>query len=86
MQIQGLHKNIYRLANYALSQEKYELRRKRYETPVCKWHKLGFPIKYVGGGISRATYYCYERHLRALAKEIAPLSLKPKTFRKVLWG
>ena len=50
MQIQGLHKNIYRLANYALSQEKYELRRKRYETPVCTWHKLGFPIKYVGGG------------------------------------
>ncbi|GAO98317.1 hypothetical protein Cva_00966 [Caedimonas varicaedens] len=29
MQIQGLHKNIYRLVNYALSQEKYEPRRKR---------------------------------------------------------
>ncbi len=39
MEIKRLHKNIYRLADYALSQEKCETPRKRYETSVWKWWK-----------------------------------------------
>ena len=40
MQIKGLHKNIYKLSSYALSQEKAELHRKKYENPVSDWQKL----------------------------------------------
>lgn len=91
MQIKGLHKNIYRLASYALSQEKCERHRRRYETFVWKWRKLkiaGISDKVCQEivGLSRATYYRYERHLQRLSKGIFPPSRKPKTFRKALWG
>ncbi len=34
MQVKGLHKNIYKLSSYALSQEKLEIHRKKYEKQV----------------------------------------------------
>ena len=40
MQINGLHKNIYKLSSYALSQEKLELHRKKYEKPVKTLEKV----------------------------------------------
>jgi transposase len=81
----------YRLGDYALFQEKCDLHRQQYETSVWKWRKLkksGLGDKDCQEilGISRATYYRYEDHLKELAKGIAPPSRKPKTFRKALWG
>ena len=62
MQIKYLHKNVYKLSNYALSQEKYETYRKKYEEPVKKWEKLKKQgcndlIASEFSGISRATYF-----------------------------
>lgn len=91
MQIKGLHKNIYKLSSYALSQEKLETHRKKYETQVKHWEKL--KSEDVSNrtcqeiiGISRATYYRYKRRLRELAQGILPSSKRPKTFRKPQWG
>ncbi len=91
MQIKGLHKNIYRLADYALSQEKCEHHRKQYESSVWKWRKLkksrlSDKVCQEIVGFSRATYYRYERHLKKLDKGIPLPSRRPKTFRKTLWG
>jgi putative transposase len=91
MQIIGLHKNIYKLSSYSLSQEKLEKYRKKYEEPVRKWKKLkaeGVTDKTVQETlrISRATYYRYKRHLDGLAKGILPPSKKPKNLRKPQWG
>ncbi len=65
MQIKGLHKNIYRLSAYSLSQQKCEEYHKKCEPSVQKWRKLkaaghanAFCQTIVG--ISRATYYRYE--------------------------
>ena len=45
MQITGLHKNIYKLSSYALSQEKLESHRKKYEKHE-KWN-IVLPENYV---------------------------------------
>jgi len=91
MQIKGLHKNIYKLSSYALSQEKLEPHRKKYEKPVRNWEKL----KSEGvtdqtcqeiSGISKATYYRYKALLIELTKGILPPSKKPRTLRKPQWG
>jgi transposase InsO family protein len=91
MQIKGLHKNIYKLSSYSLSQEKLELHRKKYEKPVADWKKLkseGVSDKTIQEivGISRATYYRYKKHLNGLSKGILPPSKKPKNLRKPQWG
>lgn len=91
MQIIGLHKNVYKLAHYSLSQEKLECHRKKYEEPVHKWEKLkseGVSDKTCCEtlGISRRTYYRYKRHLGELAKGILPPSKRPKNVRKPSWG
>jgi len=91
MQIKGLHKNIYKLSSYALSQEKLDSYRKKYEKQVNHWKKL----KSEGVtdstcqevvGISRATYYRYDKRLCEFAKGILPPSKRPKSLRKPLWG
>ncbi len=91
MQIIGLHKNIYKLSSYALSQEKLESHRKKYEKQVKTWEKLKF--EGVSDqtcqeiiGISRSTYYRYKAHLSALEKGILPPSKRPKSLRKPQWG
>jgi transposase InsO family protein len=91
MQIKGLHKNIYKLSSYALSQEKLEAHRKKYERQVKHWNKLkseGVRDKTCQEiiGISKATYYRYKAHLIALNKGILPPSKKPKSLRKPTWG
>ena len=91
MQIKGLHKNIYKLSSYSLSQEKLELQRKKYEKPVSGWQKLkaeGVSDETCQAilGISRATYYRYKGHLDGLTKGILPPSKKPKNMRKPQWG
>lgn len=91
MQIKALHKNIYKLSRYALSQEKLDEHRKRYETPVKKWEKLksaGSSDKLAQefAGLSRASYFRYKRRLKDLAKGIIPPTKKPKTRRKPQWG
>ncbi len=91
MQIVGLHKNIYKLSSYALSQEKLEAHRKKYEAPVKLWKKLkseGVSDQTCQEvvGISRATYYRYKTRLAKLAKGIFSPSKKPKSLRKPLWG
>jgi hypothetical protein len=40
MQIKGLHKNIYKLYVYALTQECLDVYRKKYVEHVQKWHKI----------------------------------------------
>lgn len=91
MQIIGLHKNIYKLASYSLSQEKLEVHRIKYEKQVRDWEKLKF--ERVGDktckeivGISKATYYRYKARLISLNKGILPPSKKPKSLRKPSWG
>lgn len=91
MRIIGLHKNIYKLASYALSQEKLEVYRKKYERPVKCWEKLKFESVSDQTcqeimGISRATYYRYKTRLSELNKGILPPSKRPRSFRKPHWG
>lgn len=91
MQIIALHKNIYKLASYSLSQEKLEAHRKNYEKQVRDWEKLKSEqvcdktCKEIVG-ISKATYYRYKARLIELNKGILPPSKKPKSLRKPLWG
>jgi len=91
MQINYLHKNIYKLSNYTLSQEKYEFHRKRFEDPVRKWERAqkescsdSFAAEF--SGISRATYFRYKANLLKLSKGILPPSKRPKLLRKPQWG
>ncbi len=91
MQLIGLHKNIYNLSSYALSQEKFESHRKKYERPVKNWKKLkneGVPDQTCQEiiAISRATYYRYKVRLAELEKGIIPSSKKPKSLRNSQWG
>ena len=91
MQIIGLHKNIYKLSSYALSQEKLEKHRTKYERQVKHWKKLksegvsDSTCKEIIG-VSRATYYRYKKHLDQLAKGILPPSKRPTSVRKPQWG
>lgn len=91
MQIKYLHKNIYKLSSYALSQEKLEIHRKKYEKPVKLWEQLkseGISDKacQAACGISKSTYYRYKAHLYELSKGILPPSKRPKSLRKPQWG
>jgi transposase len=91
MQIKGLHKNIYKLSSYALSQEKLEEHRKKYEKSVRLWQKLkaeGISDETCQEivGISRAQYYRNKNRLEELEKGILPPSKKPKSLRKPSWG
>jgi putative transposase len=91
MQIKGLHKNIYKLSQYALSQEKADHHRKRYEVQVKKWEAAktqgcnkAFCQEY--SQISKATCYRYKKKLKQLSKGILPPSKRPQHLRKPLWG
>jgi len=91
MQIKYLHRSIYALANYALSQEKCDELRQRIETPVKNWEffkKEGLLDKACqkATGISRSTYYRYKRTLYQLSKGIPPLSKRPRHVRTKKWG
>lgn len=91
MQIKGLHKNIYKLSNYALSQEKCDQQRKKLENPVRQWEKLKRQDVDIQTcqefcGISRSTYYRYKKSLAMLAKGQPLPTKRPKTLRKPLWG
>ena len=90
MQIKVPHKNIYKLSRYALSQEKLETHRKRYDIPVKRWEKLkaagsNDKIAQEFAGVSRATYFRYKRRLKDLAKGVLPPTKKPKTLQKPRW-
>ncbi len=91
MQIFGLHKTIYKLASYSLSQEKLEAHRRKYEKQVKHWEKLKSEricdktcAEVIG--ISKATYYRYRARLIELTKGILPPSKRPKSLRKPNWG
>lgn len=91
MQIKYLHKNVYKLSSYALSQEKLEIHRKKYEKPVKLWKQLkseGLSDKGCQAAccISKSTYYRYETHLKNLSLGILPPSKKPKKVNKPRWG
>lgn len=90
MQIKYLHKNIYKLSQYALSHEKRDILRKRYEEPVEKWEKAkkqgcddAFAKDYAC--ISRASYFRYKNTLKNIHKGIIPPSKRPKSLRKPKW-
>ena len=91
MQIKRLHKNIYKFSSYALSQEKLEAHRKKYEKQIQGWEKLKSErvcdktCKEILA-ISKATYYRYKARLIDLNKGILPPSKKPKSLRKPSWG
>jgi hypothetical protein len=91
MQLKGLHKNVYKLYQYATSQEKLEIHRKKIEAPVRKWGNLkkeGFSDKLCASTLhlSRATYYRHKKTLLMLEKGIFPSTKRPKNLRKPLWG
>lgn len=91
MRIKRLHKNIYTLSQYALSQEKLEEHRTRYEGPVKRWEaaqKQGCDDDFCRdhSGISRATYCRYKKKLKQLSKGEFPPSKRPKRLRKPIWG
>ena len=82
---------IYRLSQYALSQEKADNHRKRYEISVKKWEAAkaqGCDNAFCQdhSEISKATYYRYKQNLKQLAVGILPPSKRPKHFRKPRWG
>ncbi len=91
MQIIGLHKNIYKLSHYTLSQEKLDNHRKCYENSVKKWEYAkdqgcddSFCQDY--SGISRATYYRHKQKLKRLAEGYIPPSKRPKNVNKPKWS
>ena len=91
MQIKGLHKNIYKLSHYTLSQEKLDNCRKYYEKGVRKWEsaqKQGCSNSFCQehAGISRATYYRHKLHLKKLQEGTPPPSKRPKRLNKPKWG
>ena len=91
MQIKGLHKNIYRLSQYAHSMEKIDELRKKLEEPILKWQKLkkkGLSDRDCSEvvGISRSKYYRDVRKLERLAKGILPKTKRPLHLRKPQWG
>lgn len=91
MQVISLPKNIYKLYQYARSQECLDAYRLRYEDFVKKYQLLkdeGNDNKtcYALSGISRATFYRYKKILDDLKLGIHPPSKKPKHLRKREWG
>lgn len=91
MQIKGLHKNIYKLARYSLSQEKLEKQRQQYEGSVKLWEKLkseGVSDKTCSEvvGISRATYYRYKSNLMGLQRGVLLPSKRPHKTNRPQWG
>lgn len=91
MQIQGLHKNIYRLYAYARTQECLDVYRKQHEDQVQKWEKLKSENVYEKTiqefvGISRASYYRYKKRLKNLERGITPPSKRPRKINKPRWA
>ena len=91
MQFISLPKNIYKLYQYARSQECLDAYRLRYEDFVKKYQILrdnGVDHKtcHAISGISRATFYRYKKILEDLKNGIQPPSKKPKLLRKREWG
>lgn len=91
MQINCLHKNIYRLYKYARTQECLDHYRKTYETQVKQWDEL--KVEGVSDelcqktvGISRATYFRHKRILKELERGIHPPSKKPRKLRTHNWS
>jgi len=88
MQLFGLHKNIYKLARYASTQELLEKQAIERKKILGDWEllkKRGVPDNEIAKitGISRATYY---RKKKAIAQYgvigLNKRSTKPRTFRK----
>jgi len=91
MRIVGLHKNIYKLANYSLRAENKEKYYNLYEEPVRRWNKLkaeGVSDQLAAEfcGISRATYFRYRRAVLNLQKNIYPPTKAPKRKRQGGFG
>jgi putative transposase len=87
MQIFGLHKNIYKLANYACTQELLDQDTKERQKLLGDWEILRFrkiPDHEIARvtGISRATYYRRKKALLSFGiKGLKRKSTKPRTFR-----
>jgi Fe2+ or Zn2+ uptake regulation protein len=91
MQINYLHKNVYRLYSWARTQECLDVYRKLYQDKVTCWDKLkkeNVSDKLCQDivGISRATYFRYKKILNDLNKGITPPSKAPKKRNKPHWG
>lgn len=91
MQIQRMHKNIYKLYAYERTQECLDAYRKKYQSQVQQWEKLhsegvSLELKQEIVGISRAAYYRHRNILKQLEKGIVPPSKKPKKLNKPRWG
>lgn len=91
MQLFGLHKNIYKLANYSLRAESKDKYRRLYEEPVRRWGKLkaeGVSDKVAQEfcGFSRASYFRYKKVLVNLRKNVYPVSKAPKRKRQSMLG
>ncbi len=91
MQFISLHPSIYKLYQYARSQECLDAYRLRYEDFVKKYQLLkdegnDYKTSYALSGISRATFYRYKKILNDLKLGLLPPSKKQKHLRKREWG
>jgi putative transposase len=91
MQIKRLHKNIYRLYQYARTQECLDAYRAQYQEKVNRWEALAHEgvdqrIAQEILGFSRPTYYRMKKNLNNLDQGIAPPSKRPKSVNKRRWG
>lgn len=91
MQINYLHKNIYKLYAYSRTQECLDVYRKKYEDKVYRWEKLASEgikkeIMQEILGFSRSSFYKMKKTLKALEKGISPPSKRPKKVNKPRWG
>lgn len=91
MQIQGLHKNIYKLYSYSRTQECLDVYRQKYQDIVTKRESLksegvsdSLCQKFTGR--SRSTYYRAKNILISLRNGIVPPSKKPKKINRPKWG
>lgn len=88
MPIFGLHKNIYKLAEYASTQELLEKQVIERQKILGNWETLkkrGVPDHEIAKvtGISRATYYCKKKALAELGIiGLKSKSTRPKAFRQ----
>lgn len=91
MQIKRLHTNIYRLYQYARTQECLDAYRAQYQEKVNRWEALareGVEQRTAQEilGFSRSTYYRMKKNLTDLEKGIMPPSKRPKRVNKPRWG
>jgi len=91
MQINSLHKNIYKLYRYSRTQECLQVYRDLHQKRVADWEILkreGVNVAVIRDftGCSRSSYFRSKRTLRLIEKGIPQPSKRPRRVNKPQWG